>query len=72
MGINGRTAKITTLAVETILSENDEEVPSRIHPAIHIQSIEKTEHANSIQSALTYTFPNTSVTVLEITLKKSL
>ena len=59
--VPGSTAKITTIAGENILAENDEEYPTRITPVTHAQPI---------KDVLTYTFPNGSVTVLQIPLKK--
>ncbi len=52
--------RITTLEAETILSENTEEDPDMVKPTIATESIKP--------GKLTHTFPNASVTVLEIPL----
>ena len=61
VGIKSGTAKITTLSAENILTENDEESPNRVTPITRTEPVKPT---------LTYTFPNASVTILQIPLKK--
>ena len=61
LGIKSGTAKITTLTAENILTENNEEDPNRVTPTTHTQPVKPT---------LTYTFPNASVTILQIPIKK--
>lgn len=53
-------ARITSITGENILTENDEENPQRVVPATH---------THSLTGGLTYSFPNASVTVIEIPLK---
>ena len=50
-------AKITTISAENILSENDEEAPNRVTPVTRTQPL---------SGPLAYTFPNASVTVIEL------
>jgi alpha-N-arabinofuranosidase len=60
--ISPGTANATTIAGESILSENDEEEPSRVAPVSHSISFQRGK-------PLHYTFPNASVTVMRIPLK---
>jgi alpha-N-arabinofuranosidase len=60
--ISPGTANATTIAGESILSENDEEEPSRVAPVSHSISFQRGK-------PLHYTFPNASVTVIRIPLK---
>jgi alpha-L-arabinofuranosidase len=53
-------AKVTTIRGENILTENDEEDPRRVVPVTRSLQIQ----------ADGYTFPNASVTVIEVPLKK--
>ncbi len=53
-------ARVTTIQGENLLQENDEEDPNRIKPA---------ESTEQVQGSLTHTFPNSSVTVVELPLK---
>ncbi len=61
LGVTGVTAKVTTITAESILAENDEEEPE------HVRAVSQTVPA---QGTLAYTFPNASVTVMEIPLKR--
>ncbi len=61
LGIAPNTAKVTTITAENILVENDEEDPSRVIP------VSRTE---PIQGAFRHTFPNGSVTVIELPMRK--
>jgi alpha-L-arabinofuranosidase len=56
----GGSVKITTIAGENILTENDEEDPQRVVPVTHTRQL---------AGDLDYTFPNASITVVEIPLK---
>ena len=60
LGLNGGTARVTTLAAENILTENDEEEPERVKP------VSQTE---LLQSGYTHKFPTASVTMIEIPLQ---
>ena len=57
LGVKGTSAKVTTLAADSILAENDEEDPNRVKP------VTRTE---PVHGAFTHKFPNASVTVIEI------
>ena len=61
LGVAGGAAKITTIAGENILTENDEMDPQRVAPVTRTQQL---------SGDMTYTFPNASVTVMEIPLSK--
>jgi alpha-N-arabinofuranosidase len=61
MGIAKGTAKITVIAGESILSENDEQDPNRITAD---------SHSERFDGDLNYTFPNASVVVIEIPLNR--
>ena len=61
LGIASGPAKISTLTAENILVENDEEDPDRVVP------VTRTEPA---QASFRHTFPNASVTVIELPLHK--
>ena len=61
LGLAGGPAKATTIAAEDLLTENDEEDPNRVAPVIHTQPL---------TGVLNYTFPNASVTVVEVGLKR--
>ncbi|WP_263382273.1 alpha-L-arabinofuranosidase C-terminal domain-containing protein [Granulicella arctica] len=61
LGIAGGMAKVTTLTSENILTENDEEEPNRIIPIVHNETV---------QATFSHTFPNASVTLIEIPLSK--
>ena len=60
LGIAGGSAKITTIAGENVLTENDEEDPQRVAPVTHTRQL---------AGDFDYTFPNASITVVEIPLK---
>ena len=60
LGITDGSAKITTIAGENILTENDEEDPQRVVPVTHTRQL---------GGDLDYTFPNASITVMEIPVK---
>jgi alpha-N-arabinofuranosidase len=60
LGIASGAVKITTIASESILTENDEEDPQRVAPVTHTRQL---------TGDLDYTFPNASITVVEIPLK---
>lgn len=59
--IDSAPARVTTIAGDSVLSKNDEYNPQRI---VAVTNTERFTTKNS------YTFPNASVTVLEIPLKK--
>ena len=61
LGAGGGSAKVTTLTAENILVENDEEEPRRVVPVVS---------SEPVQATLRHTFPNASVTVLELPLKR--
>ncbi len=60
LGIGGGPAKVMTLSSDSITAENSDEEPDRIVP------VAQTQKAGQ---KLAYTFPNASVTVIEIPLK---
>jgi alpha-N-arabinofuranosidase len=60
LGLKGQAAKVTTLAADSILTENDEEDPNRVKPVTHTEAV---------HGAFTHKFPNASVTVIEIPLQ---
>ncbi|ODU53815.1 MAG: hypothetical protein BGO25_01940 [Acidobacteriales bacterium 59-55] len=57
LGVKGTSAKVTTLAADSILAENDEEDPNRVKPVTR---------TDPVHGAFTHKFPNASVTVIEI------
>jgi alpha-N-arabinofuranosidase len=57
LGVKGKSARVTTLAADSILAENDEEDPNRVKP------VTQTEPVHGV---FTHKFPNASVTVIEI------
>jgi alpha-N-arabinofuranosidase len=57
LGVKGKSAKVTTLAADSILTENDEEDPNRVKPVTQTEAV---------RGAFTHKFPNASVTVIEI------
>ncbi len=59
LGIHPASAKITTLTAENILVENDEEDPNRVIPVTLNEPINGAFH---------HTFPNASVTIIELPL----
>ncbi len=59
LGMSSELATITALSAENILTENDEEQPNRVVP--------NTRH-QAIQGRFVYTFPEASVTLIEIPL----
>lgn len=59
LGAKASSAKVTTLAADSILAENDENDPNRVKPITH---------TDAVQGAFTHKFPNASVTVIEIPL----
>ncbi len=59
LGAKGKVAKVTTLAADSILTENDEEDPNRVKPVVHTEAV---------HGIFTHKFPNASVTVIEIPL----
>lgn len=61
LGIAGGSATITTISGENILVENDEEDPRRVLPVTH---------SLGFKGDLKYTFPNASITLVEIPLKR--
>ncbi len=61
LGVSPTSAKITTLTAENILVENDEEDPARVAPVTRTEPVQGTFH---------HTFPNGSVTVIEMPLSK--
>ena len=60
LGVSSVSAKITTLTAENILVENDEEDPSRVAPMTRTEPVQGSFH---------HTFPNGSVTVIELPLQ---
>jgi alpha-L-arabinofuranosidase len=61
LGIVGGSAKVTTIAADDVLAENDEYNPERVVAV---------SHEMKFSSKGSYTFPNASVTVVEIPLAK--
>ena len=61
LGITPTSAKITTLTAENILAENDEEDPSRVIPVTRKEPV---------QGGFRHTFPNASVTIIELPMRK--
>ena len=61
LGISPSSAKVTTLTAENILVENDEEDPNRVTP------VTRTE---PVQGPFRHTFPNASVTIIELPMRK--
>ena len=59
LGNQASSAKITTLAADSILAENDENDPNQVKPVTHTEAV---------HGAFTHKFPNASVTVIEIPL----
>jgi len=59
LGVKGQAAKVTTLAADSILTENDEEDPNRVKPVTHTEAV---------HGIFMHKFPNASVTVIEIPL----
>ncbi|HEV2708748.1 MAG TPA: alpha-L-arabinofuranosidase C-terminal domain-containing protein [Edaphobacter sp.] len=57
LGIKGASAKVTTLAADSILTENDAKEPEKVKPVTHTEAVHGT---------FTHKFPNASVTVIEI------
>ena len=57
LGVKGYSARVTTLAADSILAENDEEDPNRVKPVTQTEAV---------HGAFTHKFPNASVTVIEI------
>lgn len=57
LGIAAGTVKVTTIAADSILAENNEE---------HPQSVAPTTRMTPYEGTLDFTFPNASVTVLEV------
>ena len=57
LGSKGGSAKVTTLAADSILTENDAKDPNKVKP------VTRTE---AVHGAFTHKFPNASVTVIEI------
>jgi len=57
LDVKGKSAKVTTLAADSILAENDEEDPNRVKPVTQTEAV---------HGAFTHKFPNASVTVIEI------
>lgn len=60
LGAKGPSAKVTTLAADSILAVNDEEDPNRVKPV---------SHSEAVHDGFEHTFPNASVTVIEIPLQ---
>ncbi len=59
LGAKGQVAKVTTLAADSIQTENDEEDPNRVKPVTHTEAV---------HGIFMHKFPNASVTVIEIPL----
>lgn len=57
LGVKGRVAKVTTIAADNILAENDEENPDKVKPVASTEEVHGT---------FTHRFPSASVTVIEI------
>lgn len=57
LGVKGRVAKVTTIAADNILAENNEEKPEEVKPVTHTEEVRGT---------FTHKFPNASVTIIEI------
>lgn len=57
LGVKGRVAKVTTLAADNILAENNEEKPDQVKPVTHTEAV---------HGIFTHKFPPASVTVIEI------
>ncbi len=61
MNIGSGPAQVSTLEADTILAENTDEEPERVKPAAKTVPV---------SGKLAYTFPNASVTVIEVPLKQ--
>lgn len=61
LGVKPGSAKVTTLTAENILAENDEEEPNRVAPVTRTEKVDTT---------FRHTFPNGSVTVIELPIVK--
>lgn len=57
LGVKGKVAKVTTIAADNILAENDEENPDKVKPVASTEEVHGT---------FTHKFPSASVTVIEI------
>ncbi|HET6170089.1 MAG TPA: alpha-L-arabinofuranosidase C-terminal domain-containing protein, partial [Terracidiphilus sp.] len=57
LGVRGRSAKVTTLAAESILAENDAKDPNKVKPVTQTEPV---------RGSFSHKFPNASVTVIEI------
>jgi len=60
LGSRGQNAKITTLAADGILAENDEKDPNRVKPATQTEAV---------HGIFTHKFPRASVTIIQIPLQ---
>jgi len=57
LGVKGTSAKVTTLAADSILAENDPANPNKVKPVTHTEAV---------HGIFIHKFPNASVTVIEI------
>jgi alpha-N-arabinofuranosidase len=57
LGVKGRVAKVTTIAADNILAENNEEKPEEVKPVTNTEEL---------RGMFTHKFPNASVTIIEI------
>ncbi|WP_348267186.1 alpha-L-arabinofuranosidase C-terminal domain-containing protein [Edaphobacter paludis] len=57
LGVKGRSAKVTTLAADSILAENDAKDPNKVKPVTQTEAV---------HGSFSHKFPNASVTVIEI------
>ncbi|MDW5264596.1 MULTISPECIES: alpha-L-arabinofuranosidase C-terminal domain-containing protein [Acidobacteriaceae] len=60
LGVKGRVAKVTTIAADNILAENNEENPNKVKPLVDTEEV---------HGAFTHKFPSASVTIIEISLQ---
>jgi alpha-N-arabinofuranosidase len=60
LGIKGRVAKVTTIAADNILAENNEEKPDQVKPVTQTETV---------QGTFIHKFPSASVTIIEIPLQ---
>lgn len=60
LGVKGRVARVTTLAADSILAENNEENPDKVKPVTDTEEVHGT---------FTHKFPSASVTMIEISMQ---
>lgn len=60
LGSKGQNARVTTLAADSILADNDEKDPNRVKPATQTEAV---------HGIFTHTFPRASVTVIQVPLQ---